>query len=93
MFRVIFVLGIAAFAVWAALDVLQTSPSQIEILPKTVWVIVALVPLVGALAWVTVGRTVTPTVRRPRPPQRPVAPDDDPDFLRGLGDNFRKPPD
>ena len=93
MVRVIFVLGLAAFAVWAALDVLQTRPAQVQILPKAVWLVVALTPLVGGLAWLTVGRAVTPTVRLPRPPQRPVAPDDDPDFLRGLGDNFRKPPE
>jgi len=44
----------------------------------------------GAVAWLAVGRPRGP---RPAPPQqqaRPLAPDDDPDFLRGLG---RQPDD
>ena len=90
MLKVLVTLGIVAFAVWAALDVLQTPVGRVQLLPKPAWFLIALVPLVGALAWLTLGRAVVPTVRRP---QRPVAPDDDPDFLRGLGDKFRQPPE
>ncbi len=90
MLRVLVTVGLLSFAVWAALDVLQTPVARVQLLPKTLWFALTLVPLVGALAWLTLGRTV---VARVRPPVRPVAPDDDPDFLRGLGDSFDRPPD
>jgi hypothetical protein len=90
MLKVLVTVGMLSFAVWAALDVLQTPVARVQLLPKSVWFAVTLVPLAGALAWLTLGRTVVPTVRRP---VRPVAPDDDPDFLRGLGDRFGQPPE
>ncbi|WP_372736861.1 hypothetical protein [Nocardioides sp.] len=37
------------------------------------------------------GRTARPT--KPQPPRRPVAPDDDVDFLRDLDRKRRQPPD
>jgi len=93
MVKMIVLLGLLALAVWAALDVLQTSSVQIQLLPKMVWFVVTLVPLVGAMAWLTLGREVSASARGGRPVARPVAPDDDPDFLRGLGDRYRQPPE
>jgi len=93
MVKMIVLIGLLALAVWAALDVLQTSSGQIQLLPKMVWFVVTLVPLVGAMAWLTLGREVSPSARGGRPVPRPVAPDDDPDFQRGLGDRYRQPPE
>ena len=48
-------------------------------------------PLLGSIAWLWVGRPKTrPSSQRPQR-NRPVAPDDDPDFLRGL--RYNKPRD
>jgi hypothetical protein len=60
-----------------------------------VLVLVALLALAIYLIVRTVqGRGAAPRPRRPqrRPPPRPIAPDDDPDFLRDL-DRKRKHPD
>jgi len=51
-------------------------------LPRAAWILIILmVPIVGSLAWLTIGRRKG---SGPRPAPRPVAPDDDPDFLRDL---------
>ncbi len=69
--------------VFALVDVIVTPRDQVA--RKGWWVVaVVLLPLVGPLAWLTVGR---PSRRRPGDSRRgrpPIAPDDDPDFLRGL---------
>jgi hypothetical protein len=90
----LFLIEIALAAV-ALISCLSADESDIRGLPKIAWVIVILLfPLVGAIAWFAVGRPVTvasrPTTWRPgsgfpeseRP--RPVAPDDNPEFLRSL---------
>ena len=82
MFRVLLPLLLVAFAVWALLDVAQTPTNRILLLPKGLWALVTLIPLVGALAWILFGSSATANLG---PAARPIAPDDDPDFLRGLG--------
>lgn len=63
--------------------------------------VVIVVPVVGPILWLVCGRPVAhrgeggfgarlrgprgPRPAHPSKPPRPVAPDDDPDFLRGLG--------
>jgi hypothetical protein len=72
----------AVFSAWAFLDVTRT-PSEVIAPPgKGAWALLVLVPLIGPLAWLVGGHreSASPT----RVPTRPVAPDDDPDFLRGL---------
>lgn len=73
-----------ALTVFAIVDAVQTPREQLA--NKRWWVLgILLLPLVGPIAWLTVGRRArrgsggTDGSRRP-----PVAPDDDPDFLRGL---------
>ncbi|MBO3184708.1 AMP-binding protein, partial [Dermatophilus congolensis] len=63
---------------------LKVLPTHVEnalirALPKPIWALgICLFPIVGGTAWWLAGRP-----QRPRP-QRPIGPDDDPDFLRGL---------
>ena len=74
---------------------LSAGEGEVRALPRFVWVILILLfPLVGPIVYFAVGRPVPTTARadvwRPgsgfpevnRP--RSVAPDDDPEFLRGL---------
>ncbi|MBP7973277.1 MAG: PLDc N-terminal domain-containing protein [Candidatus Nanopelagicales bacterium] len=85
-----------AITVYAFFDVLMTPKTRVRTLPKWFWVVAVLVLLiVGALLWFVLGRP-----RKASAPgggssgsggtyRRPMGPDDDPDFLRGI-DN-RKP--
>lgn len=98
MVRVYLVLLVvyAAFTLYATFDAGLADSSRVRALPKPVWVIFALViPIAGGVLWFTLGQprkgTAPGAGRRAsssssRGPQGPVAPDDDPDFLRSLGD-------
>ncbi len=85
------VLGLFAYAV---VDLVSTPASAVRTLPKPLWFVVVLPPLFGPLAWLLFGR---PRRRRSDPPAsppvRPVAPDDDEDFLRDLRRRGRDPRD
>jgi Phospholipase_D-nuclease N-terminal len=95
--RVLPVLIALVLTIWAVIDCVQTPSSEARILPKPLWLVcIVLVPFVGAAAWLLLGRTRSfgvgrggagtssggPAKRNPRP--QPIAPDDDPDFLRSL---------
>ncbi|MFE2109128.1 PLD nuclease N-terminal domain-containing protein [Kitasatospora sp. NPDC059463] len=97
MLRILtFVLPLALW-VWAFIDCLTTPEEEVKHLPKVVWVIIVLLfPLVGSIAWLVAGkqrgvRTAPagghgaggPAYGRRRD-GRPLAPDDDPEFLASL---------
>ncbi len=84
MSRALPLIVLIAITVFAVIDAILTPREQ---LPGKVWWVLAIIllPVVGPLAWLAVGRRA----RRGSggsggTPQPPVAPDDDPDFLRGL---------
>jgi hypothetical protein len=69
--------------VYALVDCALFDRSRIRGLPRWVWIfVVILVPVIGPLLWLFVGRgrKRAPVGRMPRA----SAPDDDPEFLRGL---------
>jgi hypothetical protein len=74
-----------ALSLYALIDCIRTDESLVKGLPKIIWVLlIILLWVVGPLAWIFAGRERTwEPPRRPAPP-RPVAPDDDPDFLRDI---------
>jgi len=84
------VLGIALI-VYAFIDCFRTPANQVPPgLPKGVWLLViALVPVLGAIAWLVVSRLPAQGNARGRRP-RPVAPDDAPEFLANLDWQARK---
>ncbi|MEX1209285.1 MAG: PLD nuclease N-terminal domain-containing protein [Candidatus Nanopelagicales bacterium] len=85
MLRVAGVLLGLAMYIWFVIDVIRTPSSSMRTLPKFVWLlIVVLIPLIGGILWYLGGRP-----RRERRGKRrgPTAPDDDPTFLRHIGDN------
>lgn len=85
MLRVIAVLLGLAVYIWFIVDVLRTSGASTRTLPKYVWLlIVVLIPLLGGILWLLGGRPRGQGRRRNR---GPVAPDDDPAFLRQLDDD------
>jgi len=86
-----FIIGLA-LVLYTLIDCLQTDEHAVRALPKIVWVFVILLfPVVGPIAWLVAGRPARPGggtppwgPRQQHPRQRPLGPDDDPDFLKGL---------
>lgn len=87
MLRVAGVILAVAFYIYCIIDVSRTPRGETRTLPKYVWlVLVVLVPLLGGAAWLFLGRvwqTPGSWFRR----SGPVAPDDDPKFLKQLDDD------
>jgi hypothetical protein len=84
--RVAGVILAVAFYIYCFIDVLRTPSGGTRTLPKYVWLVVVIVlPVLGGALWLLFGRTWNvPGARRRR---GPVAPDDDPAFLKRLGDD------
>jgi hypothetical protein len=85
MLRVAGVLLGLALYIWFVVDVVRTPSGSTRTLPKWVWLLVVVVlPLLGGVLWFIVGR---PRRERPRfggGRRQPMAPDDDPNFLKDL---------
>lgn len=86
MGKVFLVLLAIAVYLYAVIDVARSGRSEIRLFPKPIWLlIVILVPLLGSALWLMFGRVwVRPG--RTRRASGPVAPDDDPRFLKQLDD-------
>ncbi|MFJ6741342.1 PLD nuclease N-terminal domain-containing protein [Streptomyces sp. NPDC091279] len=88
MLRYLPFLLVLALWIYAFIDCLNTPEEQVRGLPKVVWVIIILLfgeVLVGPVAWLVAGKNRTPgRTTGPETPQRWVAPDDNPDFLKSL---------
>jgi hypothetical protein len=78
-------------AIYSWVEIAQSDPRQVRQLPRWSWALLILIPFVGAIGWLVYGRPngTTPRQPTPQPKPRPLAPDDDPDFLRKLK---RRPP-
>jgi hypothetical protein len=73
--------------IFALVDIVNIDRNRVQRLPKGAWVVIALIPFVGPLLWIFLGRGsfgVTPeSAQRPGAPAR-RSPDDDPEFLARL---------
>jgi uncharacterized integral membrane protein len=75
----IFLVAAVVLDIFALIDVILIERARVRAFPKFIWILViAVVPLVGALLWFFVGR------ERSSQQRRTVAPDDDPAFLKNL---------
>ena len=88
MFRLLFGLGVVVviLTVYAAVDCAVFDRNRIRGIPRWAWILVIiLLPVIGPVLWLLIGRgrrsTAANTGGRVT---RSMAPDDDPDFLRGL---------
>jgi hypothetical protein len=89
-------------AIYALVDLVQTRDEDVQGLPKLAWVaLIVLIWIIGPLAWLIAGTRGRRFLPNPAPRaaggpggggSRPMAPDDDPDFLRGLGRPSAPPP-
>lgn len=98
LYMVIFFLQIA-LAASALISCLSAEDDDIKSIPRLWWILIILFfPIVGSIAWFVAGRANTtprntwrigggfPERERPRP----LAPDDDPEFLRSLDPKPKK---
>jgi len=82
------VLGIALFFLWifCIFDVISSEPELVRNLPKLVWLlIVIIVPDVGSIAWLVLGRPRGAALS----PGAPVGPEDSPHFLKSIDEQRR----
>jgi hypothetical protein len=98
LYILLFLVQIAVAAA-ALISCLSAEQDDIAALPRFAWILIILFfPLIGSIAWFAAGRTGTKRRRTWRvgggfpEPDRPRAPDDDPDFLRSLRDRPLPPP-
>ncbi len=90
MIRVLPILAALALAIYCLVECVQTDRRTVRYLPKAMWLVLMLVPVIGPVAWLVAGRPrpAGPTKGQPRPvarrPPGPRAPDDDPEFLAHL---------
>ncbi len=84
----LFALVSVALWLWGVFDSITAPADRVRLLPKVLWVVAVLLLFdVGAVLWFVFGRprrTVSSGARRS------TAPDDDPEFLRRLGDDVRR---
>ena len=81
LLRVVVVLVVIGVTVYALVDCWASDGPSVRLLPRALWFIVVLVPVVGPVLWLVAGR---PREEPEAPMARPLAPDDDPEFLRNL---------
>lgn len=83
--RVILVLVVIGLIVYALVEAWTVDGDRIRLMPRWTWFFaILLVPGVGALAWLVFGRPLDRPGGGGGGQRRPIAPDDDPDFLRRL---------
>jgi hypothetical protein len=95
MLRVLMFLVPLALSVYAFIDCISTKEEDIRHMPKPLWAILVLVfPLVGSISWLIAGKKRSPAAEgwsgvrdRGGRGRQWVAPDDNPDFLKSLGDD------
>lgn len=91
MLKALVVVAAVGFTIYCLFDVRGSAADKVRGLPRRVWFLVVLLPVVGPLAWFTIGRPARPGPGPSRPP-RIVGPDDDPDFLWQIEKRRRRPP-
>ncbi|MFJ6084378.1 PLD nuclease N-terminal domain-containing protein [Streptomyces sp. NPDC001002] len=94
MLRYLPFLLVLALWIYAFIDCLNTPEDQVrKPLPKVAWVIIILLfgeVLVGPVAWLVAGKKRTAPGGAGPGQGRWVAPDDNPDFLKSLGEDDHK---
>lgn len=97
MGKFLIALALLTLQVYALVDLVRADSDEVRTIPKALWFVVWLIPVLGPVAWLLLGRPqVGPSsggggsggggsiTGGPRPTRGPVAPDDDPEFLRRL---------
>ncbi|MFC0005739.1 PLD nuclease N-terminal domain-containing protein [Micromonospora siamensis] len=92
---ILLVLAHVVLGALALISCLSAEKREVRSLPWPVWVpVIVFLPLAGPIAWFVAGRDTGPA-HGARPTgtgnsRRPVAPDDDPEFLRSVAERGRR---
>ena len=89
MVRILLFVAMIALTIYAAADWHRTPEDEMPgKLPKAIWMLIILftatIAAIGPIVWLAlrwVSRAEKKQTRAPKAPQRPTAPDDDPEFL------------
>ncbi|MGC5167614.1 PLD nuclease N-terminal domain-containing protein [Luteimicrobium sp. DT211] len=87
MFRGLLVLVALGLLVYALTDCVTSQEKKPAGAPKALWILaIILLPVLGPVLWLVLSRSAgtSPSPNGGSRPAGPVAPDDDPDFLRRL---------
>lgn len=87
MVRIFIGIGVVALGllIYSMVDCLTTPRHKVRVLPKVAWVpIILLLPLLGPGLWLGFGKARGTPNRGGAARRGPVAPDDDPEFLRNV---------
>lgn len=81
-----------ALTVFALADCVQTKDDEVRGVPKWAWIVlIVLLPWVGPITWLFVGKDRSWGAGGGQPRRKgPIAPDEDPDFLRKLDEDIRR---
>jgi hypothetical protein len=84
------IVAVAIFQIFTTVYAASANRNQVRVLPKFVWVLLCLfIPIIGGLLYITIGRPIDGDSGKGAKRSRPIAPDDDEDFLRDLGNRFK----
>ncbi|WP_104044982.1 PLD nuclease N-terminal domain-containing protein [Arthrobacter sp. ZGTC412] len=84
LLRVALAVAVLVIFVYGLVDVIRTDGRLTRGISKPAWIVVMIVlPVVGAILWLLIGRPRSASPQQ-QSQRHPVAPDDDPDFLRNL---------
>jgi hypothetical protein len=84
MLRVVVPIVVLVVFVYGLVDVIRTDARLTKGISKPAWIVVQIVlPVIGAVLWFIIGRPRA-TSAAPASYGHPIAPDDDPEFLRNL---------
>ncbi|PZT68861.1 hypothetical protein DN402_15145 [Streptomyces sp. SW4] len=88
MLRVLMFLVPLALSVYAFIDCISTKDEDVRHMPKPLWaILVLLFPLVGSISWIIAGKKRSALPGPDRARRQWVAPDDNPEFLKSLGED------
>lgn len=90
--QLIILLAVIGLSVVTITDIAKSDSSRIEVMPKGLWFVMALIPLFGPIAWFLAGRPQNPRSAKPQTKRSGPAkgPDDDPDFLWKIEKKMRQ---
>jgi hypothetical protein len=84
MLRVVVAVAVLVVFVYGLVDVIRTDSRETRGISKPAWIVVQIVlPVIGAILWFLIGRPRS-SGQAAATYSHPLAPDDDPDFLRNL---------
>ena len=85
MGRYLPIIMVALLAIYCIVEVAQAPPLAVRRMPRWLWATAIIcLPLAGSICWLFLGRPNAESLGTRKAQDRPKAPDDDVDFLRGL---------